>query len=91
MKKSPKESLRIRGESGRQKKEPSGEKARCFRLVSYKSCPILCDPMNQGPPGFSAHEICQSSILEWVAVSFSRVSSQTRHQTASPALQMLYC
>ena len=35
------------------------------------------------PPGSSVHEIFQVRILEWVAISFSRGSSQPR----SPALQ----
>ena len=32
-------------------------------------------------PGFSVHGILQERILEWVAVSFSRGSSQPRNQT----------
>ena len=46
-----------------------------------KSCPILCDPMDCSLPGSSVHGILQASILEWVAVSFSRRSSQPRDQT----------
>ena len=34
-------------------------------------CPTLCDPMDHGPPGSSAHGILQARILEWVAISFS--------------------
>ena len=34
--------------------------------------------MNFSPPGFSVHGILQAIILEWVAVSFSRGSSQPR-------------
>ena len=41
-----------------------------------QSCPTLCDPMDCGLPGFSIHEIFQARILEWVAISFSRRSSQ---------------
>ena len=33
------------------------------------------------PPGSSVHEISQARILEWVAISFSRGSSQPRDQT----------
>ena len=33
-------------------------------------CPILCDPMDCSPPGFSIHEILQARILEWVAIPF---------------------
>ena len=53
-----------------------------------QSCPILWDPLDCSPPGFSAHEILQARILEWVAISFSRGSSQPRDQTqVSQALQ----
>ena len=41
-------------------------------------CPSLWDPMNCNPPGFSVHKIYQARILEWVAISFSRGSSQSR-------------
>ena len=44
-------------------------------------CPTLCDPMNWGLPGSSVHEILQARILEWVAMSFSRGSSQPRDWT----------
>ena len=44
-------------------------------------CPTLCDPMDCSPPGPSVHEIFQARILEWVAISFSRGSSQPRDQT----------
>ena len=32
----------------------------------------FCDPMDYNPPGSSVLGISQASILEWVAVSFSR-------------------
>ena len=41
----------------------------------------LCDPMDYIPPGSSVHGILQARILEWVAVPFSRISSQRRDQT----------
>ena len=41
-------------------------------------CPILCDPMDCGPPGSFVLGISQARILEWVAVSFSRRSSRPR-------------
>ena len=47
-----------------------------------KSCPTLCDPMD-----YTVHGILQARILEWVAFSFSRGSSQPRIQPRSPALQ----
>ena len=44
-------------------------------------CPTLCDPVDSSPPGSSVHGILQARILEWVAISFSRGSSQPRDQT----------
>ena len=46
-----------------------------------QSCPTLCDPVDCSPPGSSIHGILQASILEWVAISFSRGSSQLRDRT----------
>ena len=43
--------------------------------------PILCKPMDRTPPGFSVHGILQARILEWVAISSSRGSSQRRNWT----------
>ena len=39
------------------------------------------NPMDCNPPGSSVHGISQARILEWVAISFSKESSQTRDQT----------
>ena len=41
-------------------------------------CPTLCDPIDCSLPGSSVHGIFQAKILEWVAISFSRISSQPR-------------
>ena len=46
-----------------------------------QSCPTLCDPMDRSLPGSSVHGILQARILESVAISFSRGSSQPRDQT----------
>ena len=43
-----------------------------------KLCLTLCDPMDCLLPGSSVLGISQAGILEWVAVSFSRRSSQLR-------------
>ena len=43
-----------------------------------QSCPTLCDPMGYSLSGSSVHEIFQARVLEWVAISFSRGSSQSR-------------
>ena len=40
-----------------------------------QSCPALCDPMNCSHPGSSVQGILQARIVEWVAVSYSRVLS----------------
>jgi len=41
-----------------------------------QSCPTLCDPID-----YTIHGILQARILEWVAVLFSRGSSQLRDWT----------
>ena len=41
-----------------------------------QSCPTLCDPTD-----YIVHGILQPRILEWVAVPFSRESSQSRSLT----------
>ena len=38
-----------------------------------QSCPTLGDPMDCSPPGSSVHGIPQARVLEWVAISFSRI------------------
>ena len=43
-----------------------------------QSCLTLCDPMDCSLPGFSLQGIFQARVLEWVTISFSRISSQTR-------------
>ena len=37
-----------------------------------QSCPTLRDPMDCSLPGSSVHGIFQATILEWVAISFSK-------------------
>ena len=50
---------------------------RCFSCV----WPTVGDPVDYSMPGCSVHGILQARILEWVAISFSRVSSQPRDWT----------
>ena len=45
----------------------------CLTLATYH--------MDCSLPGFSVHGIIQARILEWVAISFSRGSSQPRGRT----------
>jgi len=54
-----------------------GKNLQACGLVA-QSFPILCDPMDCSPPGCSVSGIFQTRILEWVAISFSRGSSQPR-------------
>ena len=46
----------------------------------------LSDPMDCSLPGSSIHGVFQAGVLEWVAISSSRGSSQPRDQTVFPAL-----
>ena len=60
----------------------------CVCLVTH-SCLTLCDPLDCNPPGSSVHEIFQARILVWVAISFSRRSSQPRVEPVPPASHAL--
>ena len=46
-----------------------------------QSCPTLCNPIDCSLPGSFVHGIFQAVVLEWIAISFSRGSSQPRAQT----------
>ena len=46
-----------------------------------QSCRTLCDPMDSSLPGSSVHEIFQTIVLEWIAISFSRGSSHSKDRT----------
>ena len=37
---------------------------------SLQSCPTLCDPRDDSPPGSPVPGILQARTLEWVAISF---------------------
>ena len=54
-----------------------------------QSCLTLCDPTDCSPPGSSVHGIFQARILERVAISFSRGSSQHRDQTHVPCISCI--
>ena len=69
------------------------EKIQCFVQIDCQntiflplsnSClwvSTLCYPVEYSPPGCSVHGIFQARIVEWVAISFSRGSSQPRDWT----------
>ena len=68
----------------------------CVYVGSSQSCLTLCDPKDCSLPGSSVHGILQARILEWVAIPFSRGSSQPRDQTwvfrcYDHCSQILYC
>ena len=53
----------------------------CDWLLVTQSCPTLCHPMECSPPGSSVHGVLQARKLEWVAIPFSRETSQPRART----------
>ena len=58
-------------------------------LQCAQSCPTLCNPMDCSTPGSSVHGISQARILEQVAISSTKGSSQPRNLTlvsVSPVL-----
>ena len=68
-----------------EKKKNIQKSNRCFRY-NFESevaelCLTLCDPVDCSLPGFSIHRIFQARVLEWGAISFSRVSSRPRDWT----------
>ena len=56
-------------------------------------CLTLCDLRDYNPPGSSVHGILLARILEWVAIPFSRGSSQYRYRNSDllHCRQILYC
>ena len=46
-----------------------------------QSCPTLCDPRDGSPPGSPVPGILQARTLEWVAISFSRIISESNQMT----------
>ena len=64
------------------------QKEKCkYCILTHKvsevaqSCPPFCNPMGYSLPCPSVHGIFQTTVLEWVAIFFSRTSSQPRDQT----------
>ena len=65
----------------------------CYHLKKKnevtQSCPTLCNLMDCSLPGSSVHGIFQTRVLEWVAISFSRGSSQPRDRTQASTVKSL--
>ena len=62
--------------------------SRSINRIVYESesevgqqCLPLCHPMDCSLPGSSIHRIFKARVLEWNAISFSKVSSPARDQT----------
>ena len=51
------------------------------QVSEWKLCPTLCDLMDCSLPSSSVYGILQARILEWVAIPFSRGSSQLKNRT----------
>ena len=65
----------------------SGDKSKHLLLLfSHQFMSDFHDPMSCSPPGSSIHGISQAKLLEWVAISFSRGSSQSRDLTCFKSL-----
>ena len=56
-------------------------------VQSLSHVQLFCDPMHYSLPSFSVHGISQATILEWVAISFSRGIFLTQRLT----LCLLHC
>ena len=50
-------------------------------LLVVQSCLLFVTPMDYSLPGSSVYWILQARILEWVAIPFSRASSQPRDRS----------
>ena len=52
-----------------------------LHVCSVASFMTLCNPTDCSPSGSSVHGILQPGKMEWVAMSYSKRSSQSRNQT----------
>ena len=60
---------------------PASQKTTTMKVLVIQPRPDLCNHMDYNLPGSSVHGILQARILEWVAIPFSRGSSQPRDPT----------
>ena len=56
----------------------------CVCAKSSQSCPTLCDPTDQSPPGSSVQGTLPARILEWVAVPSCRDLPNPEIKPTSP-------
>ena len=76
--------------------EGNGPQVLFYFLGCVLSCLVMyncCNPTDCSPPGSSVHGISQARILKWVAISYSRRSSQPRDWThvSCIARWIFYC
>ena len=57
------------------------------KVLATQLCLTLHNTMDCSPPGSSVHGILQAKVMEWVAILFTRGSSQPRDWTQDSALQ----
>ena len=66
---------------------PSGKESEKYYIYICEM--LLYDPMDCSPPGSSVCAIFQARMLEWIAISFSRGSSQPRQGSNLSLLHLL--
>ena len=66
-----------------------GQRANCrgLRVKVVHLRLTLGNPTDYNPPGSSVQVVLQTRILEWVAIPFSRGSSQPRDRTQDPCIE----
>ena len=76
-----------RGEPSLMEAKKAGERdvKQKVKILVPLPCLTLCGPMDYSPPGSSVHGILQATILEWVAIPFSRGFSLPGIKPGSPA------
>ena len=66
-------------------------KEKTVKVLVPQLCPTICDPMDCSPPGLFVQGILQARILEWFAIPYSRISSQSRDRTQVPCIAGGFC
>ena len=65
-----------------------GSRHICVYVLVAQSCSTPCDLIDCSLSGFSMHRIFQARKLEWVAISFSRISSHNSSQSSANGLEV---
>ena len=59
-----------------------------MRVLVAQSCTTLCDPIDCSLLGSSVHGILQARILEWVAISHSKIREALQNDTFKISSQL---